>query len=452
MSISRVFDISRRSLAIYQRALDLTSHNISNASNPDYSRQRVELVNETPEKVNGFMWGTGVKIAQITRARDTLLDRQIINYNQKFTNQEKQSAILSQVEQVFAEPGDLGLSGVLDGFFNAWHELSATPNSIPLRNSVINAAQKISTKVEGLNKDLDIVRSDMVNDFREQVSDINELLKNIQSFNARIFEATSIGDDPNDLLDQRDKAIDDLSKIVNISVALDTNNIANVSIGGVFAVDASYAVEFGYSVNQDKLSLVSALDQKTAKVTGGEINALAEIYNNTIPAYTNEINSIVNKLVESVNSIHQTGYTITDPLRSNIKFFEGYENGKLKINEDIISDPRLIAVSADGTAGNSDIAIKLGELSDKKVIDGLTFSEKYASLISRIGSDKVAVDALMDSNKLVLDQLQSQKASYSGVSVDEEMTNILIFQRAYQASAKVITVADEMIQTLLNMV
>ncbi len=452
MSISRVFDISRRSLAIYQRALDLTSHNISNASNPDYSRQRVELVSDVPEKVNGFMWGTGVKISQISRARDMLLDRQIINYNQKYSDQEKQSTILSQVEQVFAEPGELGLSGVLDKFFNSWHELSATPNSIPLRNSVINAAQNIATKVQGLNSDLDIVRSDMVNDFREQVSNINKLLKSIQSFNARIFEATSIGDDPNDLLDQRDKAIDDLSKIVNISVSHDTNNIANVSIGGVFAVDASYAVEFGFSVDQDKLKLISALDQKTAKMTGGEINALAEIYNNTIPSYTNELNSIVNKLVESVNAIHQTGYTYTDPLRSNIKFFDGYENGILKINEDLVADPRLIAVSADGTAGNSEIAIKLGELADKKIIDGLSFSEKYASLISKIGNDKVTVDGLMDSNKLVLDQLQSQKASYSGVSVDEEMTNILIFQRAYQASAKVIQVADEMIETLINMV
>jgi flagellar hook-associated protein 1 FlgK len=452
MSISRVFDISRRSLAAYQRSLDITTHNIANASNPDYSRQRVELVSDIPERVNGFLWGTGVKIADISRARDTLLDRQIINYNQKFSDQEKQSAILSQVEQVFAEPGEQGLSGVLDQFFNSWHELSATPNSIPLRNSVINAAQNVSNKIQDLNSSLDIVRSDTVNDFRTQVENINELLKNIQSYNAQIFEAKSVGENPNDLMDQRDKAVDDLSKIVNISVSLDKNNVANVSIGGVFAADASYAVEFDYQIENDKIALITAKDKKTPKISGGEINALTVIYNTTIPSYLDQINTIANKLVDSVNSIHQTGYTLTDPLRSGVKFFEGYENGKLKINEEILRDPRLIAASADGTYGNSDIAVKLGELSDAKVVDGLSFSEKYASLISNVGKDKVTVDSTMNANKMVLDQLQSQKSSFSGVSVDEEMTNILTFQRAYQASAKVITVADEMIQTLLNMV
>lgn len=452
MSISRVFDISRRSLAVYQRSLDLTAHNIANASNPDYSRQRVELTADTPERVNGFIWGTGVKIAQVTRARDTLLEKQVVNFTQRFSNQEKQSLILSQVEQVFAEPGELGLSGVLNKFFNAWQELSVTPNSIPLRNNVINYAQNLSTKIEGLNNDLDIVRSDTVNDFRVQVEDINELLKNIQSLNARIFETNSIGQNANDLMDQRDRAILDLSKIVNIGVTMDTNGIANIAIGGVFAADASYAVEFDFTVTDSNIALVTANDKQLARVSEGQLKALTEVYNVKIPGYTDQLNTLVDKIVQSVNDLHKTGYTITDPLRSGINFFDGYENGKLIINEQITRDPRLIAISADGTAGNNEIALQIAELANSKLMDGQTFSEKYASFISGIGQDKQTVDHLMETNKLVLDQLENQKASYSGVSVDEEMTNILTFQRAYQAAAKVINVADEMIETLLTMV
>ena len=381
-----------------------------------------------------------------------MLDKQIINYNQKYSSNDKESLMLSQIEQVFAEPGEQGLSNTLDQFFNTWHELSVSPNSIPLRNSVINIAQSISTRIKGIRGDLDIVKSDTVNDFRVKVNSLNGLLKDIQSFNARVYEANAKGLEANDLMDQRDKAIDDLSKLVNISVSYDNHNVANVSIGGVFAVDASYATEFDYTVNNSQLNLVTVNDQKTAKINGGELNALTEIYNNVIPSYVNDIDAIANKLVEKVNALHKTGYSITDPPKTGINFFDGYVNGELVINKDIISDPKMIAVSADGTDGNSEIAVKLGELSDEKVLDGLTFSEKYTTLVSKIGTDKQTVDQLMDSNKLVLDQLENQKSSYSGVSVDEEMTNILTYQRAYQASAKMVQIADQMIQSLIDMV
>ncbi len=452
MAISRVFDIARRSLAVYQKSLDVTSHNIANSSNTDYSRQRTVLTSDSSQSIDGFVWGSGVKIAEVQRARDTLLDKQIVNYNQKYSSDEKQSSILGQVEQVFAEPTEQGLSNTLDQFFNTWHELSVTPNSIPLRNSVINIAQNISSRIKSIRGDLDIVKSDTVNDFRTKVNSINTILKDIRSYNSQIFEANTKGLEANDLMDSRDKAIDDLSKLVNIFVTYDNNNVANISVGGVFAVDASFATEFDYSVSNDKINLVTKKDKTAGKVTGGELNALSNIHNNIIPSYLNDIDAIANKLVEKVNAVHSQGYTITNPARTGINFFEGYVNGELIINENIINDPNMIAVSADGTSGNSEIAVKLGELSDLEVIDGLTFSEKYTSLVSKIGTDKQSLDQSMDSNKLVLDQLLNQKSSYSGVSVDEEMTNILTYQRAYQASAKIIQAADEMLETLLSMV
>ena len=452
MAISRVFDIARRSLAVYQKNLDVSAHNIANSANANYSRQRAVLTSDIPEQVGGFVWGSGVKIADVQRAHDTLLDKQIINYNQRQSSDEKQSSILEQVEKVFAEPGDQGLSNVLDQFFNSWQELSVSPNSIPLRNSVINIAKNISSRIKGIHDDLDIVKSDTVNDFRTQVNSINMLLKDIQSFNSRIFEANAKGLEANDLMDQRDKSIEDLSKLVNISVSYDNNNIANVSVGGVFAADASFSTEFSFSVSNNSLSLVTAVDQKSAKLTGGALNALATVYNTSIADYQSNIDTIANSLVQKVNDIHKTGYSITDPPKTGINFFDEYTNGLLVINDDILRDPKMVAVSSDGTDGNSDIAVKIGELSDAKSIDGLTFSEKYASLISKVGTDKQTVDQSMDSNQLVLDQLQNQKSSYSGVSVDEEMTNILTYQRAYQASAKMVQIADQLIETLINMV
>ena len=450
MGLSRIFDISRRSLAVYQRSLDVTAHNISNANNPDYTRQRTIVAPENPEINAGFVWGSGIKITDIERVRDSLIDKQIINYNQKYSDSNRQSEILSQVEQLFAEPGDQGMSNLISSFFNSFQELSVTPNSIPLRNSVINSAQNLSTKITELNNDLDVVKTDLMADFKTKVDSLNELLQNIGELNGRIFEQKSLGQSPNDLMDERDKAISDLSNLVNVTVSYTDKGSAVISLGGVFATDGSYTVKFDIGNINGKLALVTADKNNTVALSGGELNALAEVYNNKIPSYSESIDTIANQIVESVNTIHSAGYDLLGSTGS--KFFDGYQNGVLQINQDILDDRRRIAISADGTSGNGDLAKQIGELADQKVLDGSTFTEKYASLINKVGTDKVSNDNLTSSNKLVLDQLTAQRSSYSGVSVDEEMTDILKFQRAYDASAKLIKVADDMLQTLLNMV
>ena len=241
MAISRIFDISRRSLATYQRSLDVTAHNISNATNPDYSRQQTIVTTENTETNGGFVWGAGIKIVDIERVRDTLLDRQINTYNQRYSDSNKQSQILGQIEQLFGEPGDQGISNAISDFFNSWQELSVTPNSLPLRNKVLSTAQTLSTRVESINNDLDVVKGDMLADLKTKVDKINGLLSDIQMYNARIYESKSVGQSPNDLMDQRDKAISDLSNLVNITVSNASGGTSIVSIGGVFAADGATA-------------------------------------------------------------------------------------------------------------------------------------------------------------------------------------------------------------------
>ena len=251
-------------------------------------------------------------------------------------------------------------------------------------------------------------------------------------------------------MDQRDKAISDLSNLVNITVSAASGGTSIVSIGGVFAADGTTATKFAVGYKDGKLSLITADKNNTAAVSGGEVNAIIDIHNNKIPSYQDDIDAIVNQVVQSVNSLHSTGYDLLGNTGTN--FFDSYQYGKLNINEDILNDPRKLAVSADGTTGNGDIATQLGNLADQKLIDGSTIAEKYSALISKIGNDKLTNDNATESNKLVLDQLTAQQSSYSGVSVDEEMTNILKFQRAYDASAKLIKIADDMLETLITMV
>ena len=133
MGVSRIFDISVRSLAAYQRAMDVTAHNVANSSNPDYSRQQITFATAIPEKLQGFIWGSGVKIDNVLRVRDQLTDQQIRSNNQDYSNNNTRSTIQSQVEVLFSEPSDLGISTLMDTFFNSWSQLSVTPNSSALR-------------------------------------------------------------------------------------------------------------------------------------------------------------------------------------------------------------------------------------------------------------------------------------------------------------------------------
>jgi flagellar hook-associated protein 1 len=452
MSISRLFDIGRRSMATYQRAMDATAHNVANSSNPDYSRQRVVFGTERPEMVNGIVWGTGIKIEDIQRVRNSLTDSQIRINNQKLYENNFRSSVFSQVEVVITEPSEYGLSSLLTGFFNSWNELAVTPNSSALRNNVVRSAQNLSSKVNDIYSGLDILRADLLNQAKDKVQFLNSALDEIQQLNAQIFETSTIWLQANDLMDKRDQKLDELSKLVNVNISFDEKNSAIVTVGGIFAADQLNVTHFKLADINGRLELVTEDGNIRASNPGGELSAAMTAYSRDIPDFQSNINELITALMDSVNSIHTRGYSAGNPPLSGIKFFEGYSNGVLKINQDILLDNLNISVSADGTLGNGDIATQISELSNSKLINNQSLSTFYSVMVSSLGNEKLSADQLYESTNLVIQQLERQRTSYSGVSLDEEMTNIIKFQRSYDASAKMIKVADELLQTILTMV
>jgi flagellar hook-associated protein 1 FlgK len=452
MSVSRVFDIARRSLGVYQNAIYVTSHNISNASNPNYSRQRVIFGTEYAEMNGGFVWGSGVKIDEINRVRDKLNDSQIRLNNQKLAYNQSRSVLLGQLESVFTEPTDLGLASVANEFFNSWSELSVTPNSMALRNNVIQKAEKLSNRINNLREEIDTMKSGILSDFKSKVTSLNSLIAQINDLNQQIIKTSAVGQKPNDLIDKRDQAIDELSKLANISVSYNENDAAMISIGGVFAIDNVNYVQFKITQSNGKLQLSTKDGDTSMSLTGGELFALSETYSNTIPDYMSQLDGIVNAIYEKVNDEHQKGYTIDNPPQTGLKFFESYINGELKINEYILNDPKKIAISSDGTNGNGDIAVAISELQSAQILNGTTISEAYSFLVSNLGSDKLNAVEIAEGSELVSAQLEQQRSSVSGVSIDEEMTNLIAYQRSYDASAKLIQVADEMLETIMEII
>ncbi len=452
MAISRIFNISTRSLSAYQKAMDVTAHNIANAGNPDYSRQKVYFESSTPQAGTRFYWGSGIKIADLRRVHDSLVDSQIIRNNQKFAAYKKQSEILGQIETVFGEPSEYGLSNYLSKFFDSWTALSSSPSSVEARKEVVYSAQNLSSKISDIYQQLNLIESDIVSGFREKTTQVNTLLHQVGDLNKKIFEAKAMNTEANDLMDKRDKLIKELSNLVDLKVNYDKNGIATLYVGGIFAVNADSVTEFKMDKSDGKLTLRTVKGSVRAALSAGEISALADAYTDKITNYKEKLNKIFTTLVKEVNAVHEKGYTIDNPPQTGIKFFSFFENGNLQINEQVLRDPMKIAVSSDGSAGNGDLAIVLGDLKNKKAIDGLSIGEYYSEMINDLGNTVNKAKSSKEAIDLVLQQLKSQRDSYSAVSIDEEMTNILKYQKSYDASAKLVKMANEMLDTLINMV
>ncbi len=452
MGINSIFNIAKSSLFAHQQALAVTSANLANANNPAYSRQVALFGTLAPDHRASFSFGTGVAVQDVMRIRNNVTDIQIRANNHGYYDAEKKSTVLRQIESLFSEPSEFGLSNLMSKFFNSWDELALDPQSLSLRNSVVQSAQLMAEKVSTIHQGITQSRLDAHTEAREYTSRINSILKQLNTVNKRIHEGAAVGSSVNDLVDTRDAMLEELSQYANINVSIDENQVASVSIGGIFAVDGSHYQQFEINKNNDKLSFTTLESGVTATLSGGSLNALLKLHNNELPEQLATLDELAISLMENVNSIHSQGFSVTDPPLTGIDFFTEYKNGKLEINEDILNDPYYIAISEDGMSGDNAIAIKMAELKNGEILNGRSLTDNYSDFITSIANDVNLQEQNVESYSLVLTQLHQTKYEYSGVSTDEEMMNVMKYQRSYDAAAKLITVADELMQTILTLV
>ena len=452
MSLSSIFTIAKSSLFAHQQALSVTSTNLANANNPAYSRQVVMFGSTPPDNRAVFSFGTGVAVEKVLRVRNQVTDAQIRVNNQSYYDANKRSSVLKQVESMFSEPSEYGLSNLINNFFNSWDELAVDPLSTSLRTSVVQSAQTLSEKIGSLYKGISQTKIDVKNEAKTMVQNVNRIVEQIHIANKQIYEANVVGHYANDLVDTRESLIDELSQYASINVSYDKNNVASVSVGGMFAVDGLHHVKFELVQDGDSLSLMNEEKSVSATLNGGELNGLITMFNEKLPDQLDKLNTLSSVIMENVNNIHKKGYTLTDHAETGIDFFSKYENGVLYINEDILKNNDNIAISSDGTTGNNEIALQLAELQNLEVLDGDTISTIYSDFVTGIANEINLQEQNAESYNLVLNQLANQKSEYSGVSTDEEMVNVMKYQKSYDAAAKMITVADELLETLINLV
>lgn len=466
-------NIGLSALVANQTAMDVSAQNTANANTDGYSRQQVEMVASTPYPVPAFnrsgqagQMGTGVTVAAIQRVRDAFVDQQYRQENAVLGQWTTRQNELSQVETVFPEPGTSGIGTALSQFWASWQDLSASPTSTAAMATVVEQGQNLAAAINSAATQLSSAVSGIDYQVGQQVDQINTLATQIASLNQQIQAVTVSGQNANDLSDQRDLALDQLSAIVPIDVQPQQDGTVSVSIGGGALVSGSVAQKVTTTTDAN-----GHLDPTWASTGGqlsigsdeGSLGALLSLRDTTLPAYQQQLDTLASGLAQAVNGAipaPPTGTTapsFTPFFTSSSGTTAPITAATLAVNPalaQLVDNPQ--ATSASGspppTAVYGPIAGTIADLQQQQLFAGgtETATDFYANLVGQVGSDAQQASTMQGNQNLIVQHLTSQRESVSGVSLDEEATNMILFQRGYDAASRVITAMDQMLDQLIN--
>jgi flagellar hook-associated protein 1 len=452
-------EIGKRALMTHQASLQTIGHNIANVDTPGFTRQVVRISSTSPESTVHGPVGTGVTVTDIYQVRDLFLGQQYREAQKEVGQWSYKDKALQQIESVFSEPDDGSLNEVLDQFWNNWSALSSDAENSGYRSSVLASATQLITNLRTLATSLEEQQRSTDADLSAMTANVNQMTAEIASLNQDIKRTELDGSTANDLRDQRDLLIDELSTVVDVNVNQKTDGTATVYMGSMLLVDGNSSFDVGVSTQRDgekishKLVWQGSEYQLTNK--NGEIAGLVETRDEIIPRYLDQLNSLARSIVEQVNSIHEAGYGLDGT--TNVSFFNpAYTDAAdLRLNEEIVLDPDKIAASSSSNlddVANGETASRIADLRDAFVMSNgtATINEYYQSLVSGLGVEAREATSFSGNYELISTQIDNQRQSVQGVSLDEEMTNLVKSQYSYQAAARLITVMDEALDTVIS--
>lgn len=455
-----------RGVLAQQTALDVTGHNIANLNTEGYSRQRAEMTVTTPwstaalnSQVSPGQLGTGVEVTFLERLRDKYVDGNArIQFGQQASSQAEVEQ-LQQVESAFNEPGDSGLSALMRKFFSAMDTVAAHPEDMGARRAFAQSADAMAEGFRSVMANLSSVAGQSQTRLADTTTEINSLSQRIAALNSEIRDANNAGQQPNDLLDTRDRLMDDLSKLVNYSYTENAAGEVTITFGTATPINlVDPSVPPGFST----LTLPSVeLDAAYASgdLTSGRAFADEQLLNTTIPAQMQWMNDLADAIVTGVNNQHTAGFDLAG--NPGIAVFEpGSTAANMTLllvppaAANILTDPSLVAASGSAGAqpGNADnfLAMLAQRGAGQPLLLGATWEGFYQGSIAGLGTVAQAAQRDLANRDMLVELADNRRSQVSGVSLDEEMSNMLRFQHAYNASARVLTTMDEALDTLIN--
>ena len=445
MSISNIFETSKRSLLNHQSAINTTAKNVANVYTDGYTRRTFDL--------SSLSLGFGsMSEDSISRVKNQFLDNQIWYENQALGKESMSEMLLKQVETAFGEPEDSGLANIMTEFWNSWSSLANNPESDSARSLVRDKGVLLSNTFNRLDKNLKNLQKQTGIEIQQKVNEINQLVTQLGTINKHIDTHRS-----DDLIDQRDVLLSELASKIDIQVTENPSGTIEVLAGGHILISENYTNQLKTHMTQDSNGLFHSniktiQGNKNIDVISGELGGLLEFHNIHISSYINSINESAVSLANEVNKVHIKGFNLTG--LSGLNFFKDTISGAgdFSLSAEILSDSSLIATSSEsGVSGDSTSAQAIAELQYDEIINGRSVLDNYNSLIADVGNRVQEATFVRQNQEKIVQQLQIQKSSITGVSLDEEMTQLIQFEQAYGAAAKMISTVDELMQTILSL-
>jgi flagellar hook-associated protein 1 len=439
-------------LTAAQGALEATSNNVANANTPGYSREVPVLVASDPIVVDPLTLGTGVTLQSIESIRDPILESQIQQETQTQGQLNSLVSALSQTQTNFTtSTSDIGTE--ITNFFNSINQLATSPTNLSLRQGVLTAADNLATSFNTTANNLTSQQASLNASVEQTVGQINQLTGQIAQLNGQIANLENVGESAGTFIDQRTQAIDQLSSLVDVSVIPTNNTLTLTTASGTALVSGEQSFQLttqpDASGNQQ---IFSQGNNITSTIVSGQLGGVLQARDQQIPAIQTQLDTLAADLANAVNNVQTSGYDLNGNRGTDLFNPPPVSgNGAAASLSVAITNPALIAASSDGTAGSNGNAQAMYALSSQAIVEGESPSNYYSGIVFNVGNAVSNATAEQNASNLVLQQLNDQEASVSGVSLDEEAANMIQYQQAYAASAQVITTINDMMYTVINM-
>lgn len=457
MSLSVALQTALQSLLVHQTALAVAAQNIANAQNPDYSRQvthiKASIPIPDPTLTDGIMWGqlgTGVTVAEISRQYDFLLTAALRVNTSKVAQQRTLLEGLERLNAFLSEPSESSTNVLLAKFFEAWRDLASNPENIGNRAIVLEKAKLVVSSFQNLHSQLEHEKVLVRMKFETEVDQLNVWLEHIARLNEQIVAAKTAGLQPNDLMDERDAVLRLIAERITIHVFEQPNGSLIVSASGHQLVNGSQFRLLKFVVEDGGIpNAVLSDTNETLPLGEGIFAALRELAQQVIQVVRNQLKFLIDSLAQAINSLHQSGYGLDGS--TGLPFFVQV-NGEWLVNPEILNEPRKLAASSTGSVGNGDIAASIARLAEEPLesLGGQSVLSAYRALVGNVASKTQGVRNAYNAFSQVQKSLQNRRDMVSGVSIDEEMVDLMRFQQAYIAAARVIQAVDNLVNELLS--
>jgi flagellar hook-associated protein 1 FlgK len=480
-----ILSIARTAILAHQTAVDVISQNVANAETEGYSRQRAELAASPPQQFGFGSVGTGVQVANVVRLRESLLDSA---YRREAASAEGFSLrreVMTQIEGIFGEPSDQAMSNALDAFWSSWGDLANNPSSAGAQSLVRQRGAEVASTLNRFSSRLGDIETSIADRLTNSVNEVNRLAAQLADLNGQITSAEVAGTQAPDLRDSRDRVADQLSKLAGARVLQQNNGTYAFLIGGVSITDGVTArpIELRAGIPAS-LGLVGGTD--ALPQAGGALGEMLTLLNTDVPDIRSRLDQLAKGLVNGVNYMHASGWTAagdalgnanwnvaTPPIGSRVNFFDPAKTtaATISISAEVAASATVIASGTTQNApGDNSLALAMAGLRTTSGITALqtsmgaaafaaqvgltgsdTYGDSFRGTVTNVGLRVREADNSATVYSTLADQAENRRSSASGVSIDEELTLLLRHQQAFQAASRLVTTADEMARTLLDM-